>query len=285
VPERLAQRLPHGLVVLAGGYRGRIGLAAQHEGEQGNGHDEHCQYEQRGLPAIGGDEALAQWCKQKLAKRTGRRRHPVADGAHVFRQETREGRQHHQKGRAGHAQPDQQAGGKLQLDRVARGGHQRQADRVNGGAADQYPRHAEPVCQHARDRLTRPPGETLKSDCQGEYLPVPTKLVRNGCQKQAHGGARPEVDHRNQAAGQDDQGHGLEERSSDGLFLFRQGSLFPISGGRSRARRGVLNTCVGPGPPLHLAPWHQHLAFCSFRAYIYVVAGFAGYFEANICSK
>ena len=96
---------------------------------------------------------------------------------------------------AGEPETDEHAGREIEHQRRGGVGHHGEPDGVQDGADPQHADHAEPVRQHAGERLAKSPYDVLNRDREAEHVAAPVVGLRLRCQKEAERRARPEADH------------------------------------------------------------------------------------------
>ena len=211
VRERPAQRrkqrqIGHALLRAAAA-AGGAERDRQHEDERQRGGEE----EQGGMPAIAGDERLAEGREDELPERTRRRGDAERPRTLLRRHDTAEHRHDQRKARHGDAETHQHAAAEVQHRRGSGIRHQHDACGVDACARHHHASGAEFVGHHADERLAETPDEVL--DRHGEAVGFAAPAVRLGVGRgeHAHGGAHAERNRGDEAAGDDHHRHGVDE--------------------------------------------------------------------------
>ena len=108
----------------------------------------------------------------------------------------------------GEPEADQDAGRKIERQRVGGVGHDGEAEPIHDGAGAQHPHGAEAVRDRARERLPHAPQQVLDGERHREHVPAPAIGERQRGEELAGRRARPEREHADQAAAEDDDGRG-----------------------------------------------------------------------------
>ena len=203
--EGLGDRLFGGLLLNAGTDR-CVATAGERERQRQNEQQEHGEREQRRLPADAVDQSNGGRREQKLPERSCRRSGPEREHAPAVGHKLAECADHKTERASGEPEPDQHAGAEVQHRRGRRRGHQPQTQCVENGAGGENPDRAELVGKRAGKRLARAPQDILDRQRERKYVAIPMLVDRHRHQKLAERRARTETQHRDQAAGNDDDG-------------------------------------------------------------------------------
>ncbi len=203
--ESLRQRALEGLFRLRGSSAtGTVDRSRQHERERHDKQHEHRKHRQRRLPAEIVDQRDAERCEHELSERTRRGARAQRDAAPFLRQQLAEGRQHQIERTAGQTETDQKSGADIERQRRAGITHHQQAGGIHQRTDANHTHAAEPVGNRAGEGLADPPQQILNGKGECEDIAAPRKLAAHGLHEEAEGRTRPERQHADQAAADDD---------------------------------------------------------------------------------
>jgi hypothetical protein len=152
------------------------------------------------------DQRHRQRREQELSERSGRRSRAEGERAPLRRHQPAERADHHGEGGAGQAETDHHAGAEMEHRRRLGIGHGRQAERIEHRARAEHRHRAEAIRHRTGHGLGGAPQQHLDRECQREQVAAPAVGARHRREEEAEPRARPEAQHRDQAAANQDDG-------------------------------------------------------------------------------